>query len=410
MRTKWRDKVMAGWVLSRVLLVVILLVPVYLRLGILGDVKLYEEWSRILVTGHLPGDDPSWQYPPLSALVFVLPRIFGGGGVYGFMFMLGALTVDLLVLRMLMWKGRPRSGAWYWVAGIFLLGPIVYFRYDLFATAPVVLALLVISRRRIFGTLAAVGALLKVWPVLLLLAVPRSRAAVQTIAAFAVTAALVLAILAGTVDGAWGFLQQQEGRGLEVEALAATPFQVARSFGWQGVCRLRYGAWELVGPGIATAATASVVVNLVAFVLLAVAVWRHAPRRWTPAFGCDAVLAAVLVAVVTSRVLSPQYLIWLLGIGAVCAVDPRTRQRPVLVLLLVATALTQLEFPLLWSDVMAGKGVGTAVLVARNLILVAATVLAVARVWRGPAAEAAAAPEPVRDERVEGLALSGPGS
>jgi len=32
----------------------------------------------------------------------------------------------------------------------------------------------------------------------------------------------------------------------------------------------------------------------------------------------DVGFAAVLVAVVTSRVLSPQYLVWLLGVAAVC--------------------------------------------------------------------------------------------
>jgi hypothetical protein len=53
----------------------------------------------------------------------------------------------------------------------------------------------------------------------------------------------------------------------------------------------------------------------------------------------DAALAAVLLFTATSRVISPQYLIWLIGLAAVCLTVRRTTQRPVAALLLLAATL-----------------------------------------------------------------------
>ncbi|MBD0693283.1 hypothetical protein BG452_40840 [Streptomyces sp. CBMA123] len=42
----------------------------------------------------------------------------------------------------------------------------------------------------------------------------------------------------------------------------------------------------------------------------------------------DAALCALLIFVVTSRVISPQYLVWLVGVAAVCLTVRRPRPAP----------------------------------------------------------------------------------
>ncbi len=117
--------------------------------------------------------------------------------------------------------------------------------------------------------------------------------------------------------------------------------------------------------------------------------WRIRARVFTPSTPADAAMAALLVFVTTSRVISPQYLIWLFGVGAVCLTFRCTTQRPVVVLLMAATALTSVEFPLFWQDVIAGNAGLGAVLVVRNVLLAAATLLSCVRLWRATASRAA---------------------
>lgn len=92
-----------------------------------------------------------------------------------------AFLADLMVFGLLQYAGlRPGKtlrGAWVWAIGVPLLGPTVYARYDLMVTALAVAALFAGARHpRVMGTLAGFGALVKVWPVLLLVGAVKRRA------------------------------------------------------------------------------------------------------------------------------------------------------------------------------------------------------------------------------------------
>jgi hypothetical protein len=80
---------------------------------------------------------------------------------------------------------------------------------------------------------------------------------------------------------------------------------------------------------------------------------------------------------VTNLVLSPQFLLWPIGLAAAClAVHPRrTTQRPAAIAVLVAAGLTQLVFPVGWKQLVHGSELVTSVLLARNVVLLAATIL-----------------------------------
>ena len=59
------------------------------------------------------------------------------------------------------------AGAWYWVCGVPLLGPVTVGRFDVVPVALSVAALCVTGRGGVRGALTGAGAAVKVWPVTL---------------------------------------------------------------------------------------------------------------------------------------------------------------------------------------------------------------------------------------------------
>ncbi|MFD5112517.1 glycosyltransferase 87 family protein [Streptomyces sp. NPDC058391] len=345
---------------------------------------IYQGWYEILKTGTFPLDDVTWQYPPAAALAIGSPAVLPFLG-YASAFFVLAFLCDALVFGLLLRAGgragRSRRGAWVWLAGVPLLGPTSYARYDLMVTAVAVVALLAGARRpRLMGALAGFGALLKVWPVLLLVGTPRGRATRGSWTAAAVTAVGLLALGSAVMPGALAFLTFQRDRGTEIESLGGLVFQVARRFGWEGEVLLNYGSVEFLGPYVELVSRAALGLSVLALCWLLV--WRLRAREFTASTPCDAAFAAVLLFTTTSRVISPQYMLWLVGLAAACLALRASRMGVPALLVLAATAVTLVEFPILFSHVVLGGPVGILLLAVRNGLLVAATLIACRRLWR----------------------------
>ncbi|MEU7042365.1 glycosyltransferase 87 family protein [Streptomyces varsoviensis] len=363
---------------------------------------IYHGWYEVLRSGSFPQTDVTWQYPPAAALAVLSPGLLPFLGYAPAFFVLSCLT-DAAVFAALLVAGRRAgrsgSGAWLWVAGLPLLGPIVYARYDLMVTAVAVAALLVAARLpRTAGALAGFGALLKVWPVLLLIGVARGRRTRAAWGAAAVTALAVALLAVASMPGAFSFLTFQRDRGTEVESLGALVFHMARRFGWGGHVRYTYGSVEFIGPYVALVSRCALALTVLA--VGGLLLWRLRARRFSARTPFDAAFAAVLLFTTTSRVISPQYVVWLIGLAAVCLTTRTTRQRLPAVLVLIAAPLTQLEFPVWFSHVSHSDWQGVLPLALRNGLLVAATVIACGRLWRETVAEPRErAPLPRPDDR-----------
>ncbi|MER6983749.1 glycosyltransferase 87 family protein, partial [Streptomyces carpinensis] len=276
--------------------------------------------------------------------------------------------------------GRSLRGAGYWTLGLPLLMHIPLARYDVQVTALAVLALLALGRSsRVSGAFAALGALVKVWPALVLLGTPRGRTTRSAWTWAAVTGAVVGLLLAGVFRNPLAFVRQQGGRGVQIESFGGTVLSFATHAGWPGKVRYQYGALEFTGPHVTTVARAALVLSAAAFALLLL--WRIRARRWTPATPYDAALSAVLLFTVTSRVISPQYMIWLLGLSAVCLTSRRTTQRPVAALIAAASLVSAIAYPMLYPQVAACTWAGCALMLVRNGLLAVAAVLSFARLW-----------------------------
>ena len=346
---------------------------------------LYARWSTTLAGGTFPAHDPMWQYPPGAGPVLLAPGLLPGL-TYFQAFVALTLATDALVTLALARAGarpgRSAGGAWLWVAALPLLLHIPLARYDIQVTAFAVFALLLMARfPRAGGALAACGALVKVWPALTLLGTPRGRSSREAWTAALASAAAILLVLTVAFRSPFAFLREQGGRGVQIESLGGTALAFARRAGWSGQVRYQFGAMEYVGPYVRAVAVASLVLTAGAAALLLL--WRVRARRWTPATPYDAALCAVLLFTVTSRVISPQYLIWLLGLAAVCLTSRHTTQRPVAALLVAAAGLSALAYPVLYADVEAGTWTGSLLMLARNGLLLGGAVLSFRSLWQG---------------------------
>jgi hypothetical protein len=92
----------------------------------------------------------------------------------------------------------------------------------------------------------------------------------------------------------------------------------------------------------------------------------------------DVALLVVLIAMVTSRVLSPQYNLWIFGILAVSALTPSENFALKVKLFFVSAFAGQVLYPFAYVSYQEGEVFPTAVQTVRVVALVALTVIS----WR----------------------------
>ncbi|MFD7921773.1 glycosyltransferase 87 family protein [Streptomyces sp. NPDC059740] len=403
----------ALWLVTRTLLVLtvfkVLLVP---GQDVTPDVtSIYRGWSQVLSGGTFPLHDITWQYPPSAALAVLSPHLLPFLD-YATAFYLLCLLADAVVTALLLYAGRRPgrrpAGAWVWVVGIPLLGPTAYARYDVMVTGVAVAGVLAAVRRPgVGGLLAGFGATMKVWPVLLVAGVARGRRCRSAWGMTLVAMVGVAVAFSLTMPGALEFLTFQGERGTEVESLGSLVFHLARHAGWGGRVALNYGSMEFLGPWVPLVSDLALTLTVMAFGWLLV--WRWRAREFTPATVGDAAFTAVLLFTTTSRVISPQYMVWLVGLAAAALTVRGTRQSPSAVLVLLATAATFWEFPVHFVDVVTSSWLGITLLAVRNGLLVAACVVSCRRLWSATVEAPPAGAAPRRRGTVPGPSSEAPG-
>jgi hypothetical protein len=206
------------------------------------------------------------------------------------------------------------------------------------------------------------------------------------------------------VPGAFSFLTFQRDRGTEVESLGALVLHIARHHGWHGEVLLNYGSIEFLGPHVRAVSTAALLLTVLAFGWLLL--WRLSAVRFRTHTLADAAFTAVLMFTITSRVISPQYMVWLVGLASVCLCFRAGRMTVPAVLLLLATFVTVLEFPIGFSHVVVSDWYGITLLLLRNGLLVAATVTAARGLWRSTVTDAPVPPFPSQAAPAEETSVS----
>jgi hypothetical protein len=387
------------WVVSRGLVLWLFFGP---HSWVTGDVAYFADSLTHLGERGLGATLVEYPLPGLAlvGLPWLLAQWIGHPDVYSELVLGLALVTDaaFTVLLHRSASARMRAGAvGVWLLAVPLLGATTYARFDL---VPGVLAgvalLLMVVHARAAAVAAVLATGLKLWPALLLPAlVARAsgrRAVLATVAvvgAGLVAGSLFLAGWARLVSP----LTWQADRGLQIEAVAATPAMVAWGFGPGAftVFYSEFNAYEVSGPSVHWLLTLTGVLPVVVaggLLTLWVRAWRGAASS-TPDAVAWSCLAAVSAFMVTSKVLSPQYLLWLLPLAAAALAVSRTdrgqRQlRRWAVVLLVATSLTQLVFPVYYGHLTQHDPSSYRVvllLAVRNAVLVWLTIWASHEAW-----------------------------
>jgi hypothetical protein len=221
------------------------------------------------------------------------------------------------------------------------MGPIILGRFDVFVTLAAVAALLSVGQARKFGIAIAVGALLKVWPVLLLLATPKGNALKAT-AWFAGTFAAGSLLLSLWWSESFSFIGGQRSRGLQIESVGALPYQLWNAGPGNVSSAFQFGAIEVVASGTSIV---SLLITLVGIALLGILFYWKVSGRLEAVNPADIALLAVLISIVTSRVLSPQYMVWVFGLLAVCAFAPQKNFKRMSYLIFISAGIGQIIYP-----------------------------------------------------------------
>ncbi len=382
--------VVAAWLATRGLIVALIFLVSRGDVSHMQDVGYYHEVARhLLDTRTMPATE-MWQYPPGATLVLLIPQL-AGDAAYGIAFVAFMVACDATITWLLARAARTNGsllGLWAWLLLMPAMREYPLLRFDMVPTLCAVAALLFVVRRPVlFGALAGLGTLIKAWPIVVLGAEWRVR---RLLLAAVVAGAVLFGGIAvaeqvfGPQDRA---LDNQAGRGLQNEAVAASPWHFVGSVNGDGA-PLHYGsgATEINDPRaerVADAlrwATAAAGVLLAAWWALRALLLRRDSRADGPshrswlasnAAGADLVTVGVLLAIVTSRVLSPQFMVWMLAVAAISMTFPDTRLRRPFVFIALATICTAgvLRYP--------------EVLVLRNVLLTLAAIDATWRLWTG---------------------------
>ena len=388
----------AWWGLTRLLLVVLLMTG---ESGSISDLNYYKASLDDLGSEGVGGTLAEYPVPAflLLAAPYALLSLLGAADSYQVLVLLLLLLVDAGFLSALIRRGGAGIPAVAWLVATPALGAISYARFDLVPGVLVALALFaLVGAPRRAAVLAVLATGVKYSPALVLpgLAAPAaSRVRVVVSGALAGTGLLAVSIATGGWDRVVSPLTYQGDRGLQIESVAATPAMVRWALA-PGDDRIFFApslAWEIDGPwtgaliGLSTAVTVVLVVVLVALWALA---WTRLPD---PSAAMPAVvwltLGALSAFVVSGKVLSPQYLLWLLpaasaGLVLVDGADRRRLGRWTAVLL-AAAVLSHVLYPhayLALIDGHSGWSVPVAlVLAVRNLLLVGLCISALRAAW-----------------------------
>lgn len=369
----------------------------------MGDVVLvYEPWATAAWSGgEVVGVTESWVYPQLALLPMMLAAglaapflpLLGVSGAYLIGWALLVTALDALAFAVLVGRGRVRArrtAAWFWCAALLLLGPIALYRIDA-VTVPlaVVAGLWLVTRPTIAAALLTIGAWIKIWPgALLLAAVVAGRARLRMLlTAAGVTAGVVVALLLlGADTEILGFLTAQTGRGLQIEAVAATPFL------WMavtGAARIEYSydilTFQIVAPGAEVVSTVLTPLLALAVVVVALAGGVKAARgasfaRLFPPLA----LLLVTVLIALNKVGSPQFQTWLLAPVILWLVLDRRRARAAAALVLALCLLTCLVYPLSYDGLLRAEASPVLLLTMRNALLVVLAVVSAVALARVP--------------------------
>jgi len=288
-----------------------------------GDTDLYRDVGEAILAGQAPYRDFPIEYPPGALPAFLLPALFSSewGGDYRYFFA-AEMAVLLVATMLLTAKVSQRLGKpWLPPALVVTVGFSILLvpyriptsRYDAVVAFALSAAAWATAVRRF--TLAwaflGLGTLAKLTPGLATAALYplRQRRLRGTLVFVGVLLAGFIPTFLASPSGFSNMFSYHAHRGLQIESFAAST--LLRLDQVEGIA-FRYGAVETVGGLSEAAAIATLPLTLALLLITGAVIWRKARRGCLGPAQFPRYAAALLLAfMVGSKVLSPQYLVWL---------------------------------------------------------------------------------------------------
>jgi Glycosyltransferase family 87 len=349
-----------------------------------NDLFVYRVFAEPVLGGALPYRDVFLEYPPLAAPAIALPGVAGTGeevfraAFAGWTLLLAAAVVLLCGALAVRTGGDARRAMLAAALMPLLCGALVRTHFDLAPVALLLGALLLVVSGRPRSGMAVLGlaAMTKGFP---LVAAPAGLAWLATrvdrrtllqsaaalLAALALPAAAALAI---SPNGALDAVTYHLERPVQIESLPASGVPLVDELGAGEADSVKSHRSDGLEHPAADALTLICLMVMLASVALVTARARGNSRQLVLAS-----LAAVAAFAALGKVLSPQYLLWLVPLGALAFA---WRLRALAAAIAAAAVLTQVEFPARYFDLVDREPFPIAVIAARNLLLLAVLVLA----------------------------------
>jgi hypothetical protein len=353
-----------------------------------GDLSLYDYWAYKVDNGTgVYGLVTEWVYP---ALAFVPIWIAGALNLVSYevswlvvVFVLNTAAVLLLVRRER--NGGLFSGtyaSWAFLSALLFLGPVAVSRIDSVSAALAILGLVAINKNSmgIAAALFTIAGWIKIWPVALfaaMIAVFKKRLQAIIVATTISASIIGIGLLAGGTK-VFGFVLQQQERGIQIESVMATPwmwlakFESANIYFDDSILTN-----QVSGPLVQELAAVS---NYLLFIALAITVLLairavRAGRNRTQVFALAA-LTGVLDLIVFNKVGSPQFMIWLAVPLVALVYFGINKSKVALAMGAAILLLTQLVYPVFYIELLGLEIMPLGLLTVRNLLLVALLVWA----------------------------------
>jgi hypothetical protein len=396
------DRPWVCWLLSRIVgLGLGGLAVAMVRGNVYFDTTYYGQWAHGTLNGYaIPYRDFAWEYPPGALPAMLIPGLYAPllpthppthlfFGLYGVLWVGWMLAVDASVWWFLLRRsgGSIRHPAMrIWLYGLPLLGALTWARYDLLPAATSLVAVVSagVGLKKRSGLFAGLGGTLKIWPVLLA-PIQRTRRSAITATVMMLIVMLSAAGITWLATGETGFAQvlhYQTKRGLQIESIVALPLVWLTHFHQPGYSQsFSYGAFQVAGPPAAALGHIVTAVYAVGLVILGLVHWRFMKRDADRRLVALTVVAFMFLTIVTNKVFSPQYLLWLLAVLAgACVLDPET-WRPYIPWVLTVAGLTAIVFPWFYGDVLGTAWFGLIIMTIRDVLVLGLAIAVARRVW-----------------------------
>lgn len=347
-----------------------------------GDLSLYEYWAYQVENGTgVYGLATEWVYPALAFVPIWIASALNIGSYevswLALVFVLNTAAVLFLVSPAR--NGRLFSGtyaSWAFLSALVLLGPVAVSRIDSVSAALAIFGLVAISRnsRGIAAALFTLAGWIKIWPVALfaaMIAVFKNKIQAVVVATIISASIIGIGLLAGGTK-VFGFVLQQQERGIQIESVMATPWMWLAKFGSANIFFDDIVLTNQVSGPLVQELTA--VSNYLLFIALAITAFLairavRAGRNRTQVFVLAA-LTGVLDLIVFNKVGSPQFMIWLAVPLVALVYFSINKSKVALTIGSAILLLTQLVYPVFYIELLGLETMPLGLLTVRNLLLV----------------------------------------